>query len=263
MGRQRLTVLVQTAMSCSLPPELLDHIVDHLHDNPTALKACCVVAKSWVPRARSHLFARVEFGISKNPIGRWMKTFPDPLNSPAHHTRSLFICGLAPATPQDVDISPSWIRSFHNLADLHLDHCIWEDREALIPFHGLSPNLRSLRLTSTSFGVFDLVCSFPLLEDLALIGIFPEGAFARNTQASSPKLTGSLSLSSSAGISLAIGRLLDLPNGLHFTKVVLLYLGEEDTRSAVDLVSRCSGTLESLTCRYRGAHTFPSTSTIG
>ena len=246
-------------MSCSLPPELLDHIIDHLHGDPTALKACCVVAKSWVPRARSHLFARVKFdAINKPTFEQWMKTFPDPSDSPAHHTRKLTVCGIPVVTSPDVDIG-DWIRSFRNLVDLCLDCRVWKDRdEALIPFYGLSPTVRSLSLTYTPVEVFDLVCSFPLLEDLALIGIVPRDTVGRCTQASSPKLTGSLSLKSSAGV---IGRLLDLPNGLHFTKVVLYFLGE-DTRSAMDLVSRCSGTLESLAFHYRSAHTFPSTSTI-
>jgi len=51
----------ETTMSRSLPPEILDLIVDHLHDEPTALKACCLVSKSWVPRTWNHLFALVEF----------------------------------------------------------------------------------------------------------------------------------------------------------------------------------------------------------
>ena len=247
-------------MSCSLPPELLDHIVDHLHDDPTALEACCVVAKSWVPRARSHLFARVEFDTSKHSIEQWMRTFPDPSNSPALHTRKLTICGIPVLASSDVDIG-DWIRSFHNLVDLHLDYCAWEDRdEAIIPFYGLSPTVRSLRLTSTSFEVFGLICSFPLLEDLAVLGILPESSAGRNTQVSSPKLTGSLDLRSLDGICSVARRLLDFPNGLHFTKITLL-LNKGDAESATDLVSKCSGTLESLTLYHLGA--FPSASMMG
>ena len=52
-------------MSISLPPEIFDLIVEHLREERTTLKVCCVVAKSWVPRARRHLFTRVEF----RPIG--------------------------------------------------------------------------------------------------------------------------------------------------------------------------------------------------
>ena len=249
-------------MSCSLPPELVDHIVDHLHDDPTALKACCVVAKSWVPRTRSHLFARVKFDTSKNPVEHWMKIFPDPLNSPAHHTRSLSICGLPVFTSPDVDVR-GWIRTFHNLVHLHLDRITWEDHEApLVPFHGLSPTVRSLRLTRTSFEVFDLICSFPFLEDLVITSILPEsGGAERNAHlVSSPKLTGSLGLKVLKGIRPVVRRLLDFPNGLHFADITVLCLNGEDTTSAKALVSKCSDTLESITLYCLGA--FPSASMI-
>ena len=51
-----------TTMSNShLPAEMLDHVVDHLHDARDALRNCCLVSKSWVPRARKHLFADIWF----------------------------------------------------------------------------------------------------------------------------------------------------------------------------------------------------------
>ena len=256
---------MQTAMSRSLPLELLDCIVDDLRDDPTALKACCVVAKSWVPRTQSHLFARVRFDTRKHSVEEWMKIFPDPSNSPARHTRSLSIRGLPVVTSPDVDIG-GWIRSFRNLVRLHLRNFTWEDHEApLVPFHGLSPTVRSLRLTSTSFEVFDLICSFPLLEDLTLTSILPESGDAERTGrlVSSPKLTGSLGLNVRGGIGIPfiVRRLLDLPNGLHFVKISVSCRDEEDTRLATELVSRCSGTLESLTIRHLRA--FPSPSMIG
>jgi hypothetical protein len=54
--------LTQTAMSNpDLPPEILDYIIDLLHDEPETLKRCCLVSKSWVPRTRKHLFADIGF----------------------------------------------------------------------------------------------------------------------------------------------------------------------------------------------------------
>jgi len=60
-------------MSPDLMPELLDLIVDHLRGELTTLETCCVVSKSWVPRAQKHLFAHVEFHVEL-----WKKAFPDP-----------------------------------------------------------------------------------------------------------------------------------------------------------------------------------------
>ena len=59
----RVPSIQETTMSCTLPPEILDLIIDHLHDEPATLKTCCVVSKSWVPRTRKHLFALVEFRV--------------------------------------------------------------------------------------------------------------------------------------------------------------------------------------------------------
>ena len=49
------------------PPEIVDLIIDHLHDQPATFKTCCVVSKSWVPRTRKQLFSHVEFHDSKSP----------------------------------------------------------------------------------------------------------------------------------------------------------------------------------------------------
>ena len=44
-----------------LPPEILEYILDTLHDDPKTLRDCCVVAKSWIPRTKNRLFAKVRF----------------------------------------------------------------------------------------------------------------------------------------------------------------------------------------------------------
>ncbi|KAF9789295.1 hypothetical protein BJ322DRAFT_1000309, partial [Thelephora terrestris] len=52
--------LIRTMMSNRfIPPEICDHIVDFLHDDPKTLKQCCLCSRSWVPRTRKHLFAVV------------------------------------------------------------------------------------------------------------------------------------------------------------------------------------------------------------
>ena len=77
-----------------------------------------------------------------------------------------------------------------------------------------------------------------------------------------PQLTGSLDLSVRGGIRSATRRLLNLPDGLRFAKITVSCFGE-DFESATDLVSRCSGTLESLKvcCFLRGGfHSAPQIS---
>jgi hypothetical protein len=57
------------------PPDL---IVDHSYDELSTLKAWGTVSKSWVPRARRHLFFRVEFR-STSPIELWDEGLSGPL----------------------------------------------------------------------------------------------------------------------------------------------------------------------------------------
>ena len=248
---QRLTALVHTTMLRSLPSETLDLIADHLHDDPAALKACCIASKPWVPRTRKHIFAHVEFHAQKAHIERWKKIFPDPSKSPARHTRSLSIHGLSAVTAAGTDAG-GWIRTFHKVVHLRLESLDGRDQQAfLIPFHGLSPTVKSLHLTfypsATFFEVFDLACSFPLLEDLAVISFGPESNNGRwNAPSTSPKLTGSLDLKTIGGTRSVIHRLLNLPHGLHFAKITVSCLSR-DFELTTELVSRCSGTLESLT----------------
>jgi len=250
-------------MPPSPPPEILDLIVDQLHDELAALKACCVVSKSWVPRSRRHLFARVAFDAPESSVESWMETFPDPSNSPAHHTRSLSIRGLPAAVAAGTDGS-SWVRAFQHVVTLNVDTREWDDSQVtFVPLHGLSPTLKSLRVTYSFIPlseVFNLICSFSLLEDLALISLDPNGSDdGQNTSSTSPRLTGSLYLETSRGIRFVVRRLCNLPGGLHFSKVAVRCFNE-DAESTMDLVSRCSDTLESLKISYCIPSTFPSTS---
>ena len=237
---RRLTVLVQTTMPCSFPPEILDQIVDHLHDDPAALGACCLVSKSWIPRTRMYLFTRVKF-TSELPFGRWVKAFPNPPNSPAHYTRTLTVLSHRAAVTA---VAVDWIRAFHNIVHLHLYGCL------LSPFHGLSPAVRSLRLEypeARTSKILDFMCSFPLLEDFALL--LGPGSDTDDWTAPStlPRLTGSLGLGGMVGgIGNIMRRLLDIQGGLHFTKIALTWMDGTDFKLAVDLISRCSRTVQFL-----------------
>ena len=245
-----------------LPPEILDLIVGHLRDEQSTLRACCFISKSWVPRTRRELFSNIKFLSSKSHIELWTKTFPDPSNSPAHYTRSLTIRGL-PIIPASDPGAGCWIQAFRNVVHLDLENAPWTDHQvSLAPFHGLSPAVRSLRMTATPSKVFDLVCSFPLLEDLALSSMRPAGgAVGWSVPLASPKLTGSLNLMTVGETQSIARQLLDLPDGLHFANITVLCL-DKDLKSTNDLVSRCSGTLESLTICYSFMGVFPPASLI-
>ena len=239
-----------TTMSSSLPPvlppELLDEIVDHLHDQPTTLSACCVVSKSWVPRARRHLFFRVKFG-SASRIESWKKAFPDPSSSPAHHVRILILKPIA----------GSWFRSFHHIEGLQIveDFSIFRLSHFLL--HGLSsPTLKTLYLQCPSAPpqeILELVCSFPLLENLSLHlhKYYPASTVIGGWDPPSnfPKFIRSLHLSGE-GVLPVTHMLLRLPaNALRFSKIEVL-CNIESAGLTTDLVLRNSATLETLCIGY-------------
>ena len=125
----------------------------------------------------------------------------------------------------------------------------------LAPFYGFSPVLKSLRVSCIrpqDSHIFNLVFSFPLLEDLALIGshlVLGIDFYVPQTDippTPSPAFTGSLELNLFTGTGIAACRLLDLPSGLHFRKFTFSWTQEEDIQRAVALVAKCSHTLEYL-----------------
>ena len=145
------------------PPEILDHIIDHLHDEPTTLKTCCLVSKSLVPRTRTHIFAHIEFHPLDQSVESWKNIFSDPKSSPAHHTRTLTMCHpyLIKAAHEDM------ISVFCRVVRLELVGGYGEGTPP-VALHGFSPALRSLHLDSGTlpdWEIFGLICSFPLLED--------------------------------------------------------------------------------------------------
>ncbi|KAF9791202.1 hypothetical protein BJ322DRAFT_1104864 [Thelephora terrestris] len=238
-------------MSTTLPPEILDLIVDHLHDEPDTLEACCLVSKSWVPRARRHLFADVEFS-SPTSVQSWMRAFLHPSNSPAHQTRSLSIYGFLAIASAESTVVRAWVHSFRHIETLVVN-LSWNDGDSLSQLHGLSPILKSLKVDESVISppeLIDLICSFPLLEDVWLrcIATVTWGdTDGWDIPSTSPKLTGSLYLS--GDIHPVVRRMLDLPGGLHFAKIST-FCPVEAAGATIDLVSSCSGTLESLCVGY-------------
>jgi len=133
-----------------LLPEILDYVIDHLHDEPKSLKECCLVSKSWVPRTRKHLFADVKFRSADN-LGSWKRTFPDPANSPACHAHTLFV-GCPQAVAEADAEEGGRIQSFSRVEWLGVSYprtnLFIAAEFSLVPFHKLSLSLKSLRVTS-------------------------------------------------------------------------------------------------------------------
>jgi len=249
-----------------IPADLLDKVTDHLHNTEDALRDCCLVSKSWIPRTRKHLFAEVRF-MTGADLESWKEIFPDPSASPGHYAKSLVVRCLRAVAAADAEAG-GWIRGFSRVERFKLG-CYdgLRLRIPLTPFHGLSPVVKSLHVEFValpSLQVFDLILSLPHLENLTVINSFDvptdddddgDGGLPPITQHNNPtKFTGSLDLLMMDGMGPIARRLLPVPGGMHFRALTVMWVHEEDISLTRALVERCSHTLESLdiTCDPNG-----------
>ena len=233
----------QMTMSTSprVPPELCDHIIDQLHDNPDALKTCSVVSKSWTARSQEHIFSTINF-TGDPDIVTWQNAFPDPVNSPARYTRTLTVNHRR-------GFLENYLPSFCNVTCLVLHvHPVGGSFISLAQLHGFTPCLKYLRMVFRELplsDVLNLVYSFPLLDDLLLTGI-PMASDAKVAPSITPRFSGILFLAIYREMRNMVNHMLSLPGGLHFRELILPWICDEDLPPMMDLMHACSRSLESL-----------------
>ena len=236
-----------------LPPELFDHIVDHLYDQPKTLKQCCLVSKSWIPCTRKHLFDEIVFR-RRIEIEMWKIAFPNPVNSPGRYARSLFFCSADSILPIIAEES-GWIQAFCSVVQLKLE---WYEELTILFLFVYSLALESHRMASMSLvldlQVLTLICFLPHLEDLKLVDFWVVNRDDDNTgfqPTTSPPLTRTLTITHPRRIERLLPGLLDLPNGTCFRKLEISFDAMEDVRLTVTLVEVCSNTLECVDIRSK------------
>ena len=120
-------------------------------------------------RWRTRLFDEIEFG-AERVLELWKKTFPDPATSPARYTKTLYVDCPQAVVAADAEAG-GWLKGFSRVARLELD-AVRATHHTLIPFHGLSPVIKSLRVGFVALPpsrILNLILSFPALEDLTLV----------------------------------------------------------------------------------------------
>jgi hypothetical protein len=233
-----------------LPAEMLDRVVDNLHNRPDVLKQCCLVSKSWTPRTRKHLFAHARFPTAKS-LQSWKKTFPDPSTSPAHYAKIISVGCPEAVTAADAKAG-GWLSGFSRVERLEVgNQRSYHESPPLVSLHGFSSALKSLLISFAvlpSPSIINFILSFPSLEDLAVTvhdADDGDGSGGPPT-AARPPFTGSLKLYLRGGMEPFTRRLLSLPGGIHFRKLILTWFRGEDLLLTMTLVETCSQTLESL-----------------
>jgi hypothetical protein len=254
--------LAETTMSNPhLPTEILDHVVAHLYDMRDALKSCCLVSKSWIPRVQKHLFTDVMFYTIKS-LQTWKEMFPDPSISPGCYVKLLFVGNSEVVTVADAEAG-GWITGPSRVVRLVVSSVHDESKTPFIPFHGFSPVIKSLSVFTPTLlpsPILSFILSFPLLEDLSVIrsgdapiddGDDSDRLLTTARPLNPPTFTVTLELRLGRGMQHFIHRLLFLPGGIHFRELTLTWIHERDHLLTMVLVEGCSHTLRSLEISYK------------
>ncbi|KAJ7454807.1 hypothetical protein FB451DRAFT_1408220 [Mycena latifolia] len=158
--------------SCSLPLEVIHLIIDGLHYDVPALKACSLVCSNWVPSSRSHLFRHLEL----RPMGKaspenWNQFLSDsPHIIPYIHGLEV-LCQRSSWVSWD-PILPSLLGKLQHVEEVELLGCDfpWLPTSLSSAIYALfrSPFMKrvSLRLCVLPSSCFDLFG--PALESIAL-----------------------------------------------------------------------------------------------
>jgi len=164
-----------------LPPELVRLIVDHLHNDKTALKACSLVSRTFLLPAQAHIFENIKLrfqrGIAKH---RNIDSMQALISSGPHgvlsHTRKLSIPYPTIISLSRLDEIFDHLMGFRNIRELrlYLDTSHFVNRDLALASHyffHFQQVLRSLHLITFAGNPKDLVVFltfFPFLEEVSL-----------------------------------------------------------------------------------------------
>jgi len=161
----------------TIPIEIVEHIIDLLHDEPRALKSCALVCYQWLTRAQCNLFIgfNLDLGIAADLSE---STLEDKIASLQRSSLPFFIIQSMKLTGGNVT---SGMLSWHcwgqlqNLTELRLQKFDVLDTD-LPPFLGRLLQLRFLGLDNVHFispiSVLSIIENTPQLSELKLLNIF-------------------------------------------------------------------------------------------
>ncbi|KAF9024090.1 hypothetical protein BDZ89DRAFT_1069344 [Hymenopellis radicata] len=157
----------QDTTPLQLPQELIDNVIDHLHDSPRDLKTCSLVSHSFYPRSHFNLFQRVD--VCSIEAAQRFFTHLSPETRAI--IRSLKLCGPNSSPFSHFPEIPMMVQS------LHLDRLVLKKIDLRLLktfFSGLSITyLETQYCRSTSFSELrSMIWSLPSLTTL-IVFFFP------------------------------------------------------------------------------------------
>lgn len=170
--------------SC-FPLEILDVVVDHLHDDATSLAACGLAGRSLLSSSRYHLFSCIR--LTSSNLASFLELLARPsIANLASLTRKLVADGLFPCVGDENTTRCNMSRAldvmlhlrsvtFFSIIDLNMNHMM--THESTLHSHILAmlsylPDVLNLDLTAVEYHkgdcLFDLILSFPKLQSLSM-----------------------------------------------------------------------------------------------
>lgn len=166
----------------TLPAELDDIIIDHLHDDSLTLSQCALVRRSWLPAARYHFWNNLRLNCSLDELNR-LSTLISSSPDVRHYVRTVVVMQKKGEACQWYDLgllyhTLSIISQLPNLTTLTLDG-LWfgASKHGGLEVSSISsPSVRKLCISTCSFDTFEdvrrLCRSFPGLSAVQFDGLW-------------------------------------------------------------------------------------------
>ncbi|KAF8201380.1 hypothetical protein BJ912DRAFT_499794 [Pholiota molesta] len=167
-----------------LPLEIVEIIIDHLHNNKRSLAACSLVARSWIAPSRHHFLSSIT--VEVNTAHRLLTLLDSPHSTLASSVRELKL--ISPDNQSGQDVTSTLLKfteRFAHLNSLMFMYIAWTriDPQALDHLRTLS--ITKLVMCACTFEsntqLFDIVSLFQVLEEfnyLSLYGMTTSGPYS-------------------------------------------------------------------------------------
>ena len=281
VATETATVLVvsKTPRCPRIPNEIIDEVLNHLVAGSASwddslqrsLQSCSLVSKSWVPSCRRYLFHTIIF--TSRDVNKWLKTFPMPEKSPAHYVKDLrFSLGGRCGAPDNFSKHTPWFTNVEKMA-LTMNRISLPPRT---PFPARLPRSVTSLAIKGAWEEIDLVqmrdimARLPNLNDLILSGTVVAQPESRKPLPGlgtglRGRFGGELRIRNGHIDKEFVDMLLEVPTGLHFTKIYI-YADCPCLLQTVRLAEACCETLVNFS--YSGfvlskSHPFRSPSFTG
>lgn len=171
------------------PQELIDMVIDHLHDNKPALSSCSLTCSNWLPSSRLHKFYSLTFSNFDSLSG-----CPAATDSIKNLCVGADYCTYRARLTLD---ALSIKAEYTNLHHLILRHVVIAGEDVTF-LPAAFPQLRHFSISSSTVEdnnqLIRLLCQFPLLESLDLAVNLLRSDQPANSSSRMPPLNGSFSI---------------------------------------------------------------------